>query len=80
MAGSVLSPEDGQGSDGQETSHHRAKMRRTGSVEVLTNHRCLLSAYFIEHDFPRGIELLQQVKVPNVAGQYRTSVFSSGGE
>jgi hypothetical protein len=48
--------------------------------EVLTNRRCLLSACFIEHDFPRRIKLLQQVKVPNVAGQHRTSVLSSGGE
>ena len=36
--------------------------------------RCLASSYSIEHDFPRRIELLQQVKVPNVAGQHRTSV------
>jgi hypothetical protein len=41
---------------------------------------CLLSTYSIEHDFPRRIDLLQQVKVPKVAGQHRTSVFSSGGE
>jgi hypothetical protein len=36
---------------------------------VLRNHGCLLSTYFIEHHFPRGIQLLQQVEVPNIAGQ-----------
>ncbi len=50
------------------------------SIALSKRQRCLLSTYFIEHDFPRGIELLQQVKVPNVAGQHRTSIFSSGGE
>jgi hypothetical protein len=49
------------------------------SSRVLTGH-LFLSNYSIEHDFPRRIELLQQIKVPNVAGEHSTSVFSSGGK
>ena len=41
---------------------------------------CLRSTCFIEHDFARRIELLQQVEIPNVAREHRTSVFSSAGE
>jgi hypothetical protein len=44
------------------------------------NLRCLRSANLIKNNSPRGIELLEQVKVPNIAGQHGTSVFSSGGE
>jgi hypothetical protein len=36
-------------------------------AKVLRNHRCLLRADFIEHHSPRGIQLLQQVEVPNIA-------------
>ena len=39
-----------------------------------------LSTNFIKNNSPRGIELLEQVKVQNIAGQHRTSIFSSGSE
>ena len=42
--------------------------------------QCLRSTNSVEHDSPRGIKLLQQVKVTNVTGQYHTSVFSSRGK
>ena len=42
--------------------------------------RCSRSANLIKNNSPRGIELLKQVKVQNVAGQHRTSIFPSGGE
>jgi hypothetical protein len=42
----------------------REKTRRS-----LRNHGCLLSTYFIKHHLSRGIQLLQQVEVPNITGQ-----------
>ena len=73
-----------------ESANHRelgfgTKVRQRLANETKVNRAkqaaaMLTERLFYRTDFPREIKLLQQVKVPNVAGQHRTSVFSSGGE
>ena len=45
-----------------------------------TGNRHSLGVYFIEQNAPGWIQLFQEVKVDNVAGQDRASVLSVGCE
>jgi hypothetical protein len=50
---------------------------RSGAVCRAGGRDVYLRGDCIEHDMPRRVQLLQQVKVNHVAGQYRTSMLSS---